>query len=260
MTHDVAVLSHAGHVRPHNEDDSLELAQEGVYVVADGMGGHALGEVASRLSVEAVAELYRDAARTRRLREKYRHLRRVGRTDGARSFQEYRLRCALEYGNERILERATEDRRAGDMGTTIVGMAVVGRRAYLAHVGDSRAYRFRGGRLQQLTEDHSLANEYMRTHGLRPEDLANFPYHNVVMRALGMRAEVDVETGWRSCLPGDRFLLCTDGLTDLVPDGRIREVLEDGADATTTVRALVDEALSRGGTDNVTALVLDLRE
>ncbi len=258
MSHDVFVLSDVGRVREHNEDDSLVLPGCQVYVVADGMGGHASGEVASRLSVESIEEFYGDQALTKRLRSLYRTLKSDGDAGGARTFQEFRLRSAIEYGNRQIYMHACQDEQLADMGTTIVGVAFAGKRVYVAHVGDSRAYRYRDGSTEQLTEDHSLANEFIRLNVLRREDLPRFPYKNVIVRALGLQEEVTVDTLYRTARPGDRFMLCSDGLTDLVPDKEINEILDANPGASAASEQLVARALDYGGVDNITVLVVDV--
>ncbi|TNF26443.1 MAG: serine/threonine-protein phosphatase [Deltaproteobacteria bacterium] len=258
MILDVHAASEVGCVREHNEDDCLVLEDEKLFVVADGMGGHACGEVASRISIESVDAFYADAQLARKLEEAYHELRKEGRVTDLSSFHEFRLRSAIEYGNLQIFQEASRDPQLEDMGTTIVGLCFVGSRVYVAHVGDSRAYRYRRGRLFQLTEDHSLANEYIRMRVLRPEDLPQFPYKNVIVRALGLQEEVLVDTYYRTSRPGDRYLLCSDGLTDLVPDDEIFEVLAAWPGARNAADELVRRALEYGGIDNVTVLIIDV--
>ncbi|MCB9727507.1 MAG: Stp1/IreP family PP2C-type Ser/Thr phosphatase [Deltaproteobacteria bacterium] len=258
MTYDAFVVSDVGRVRGHNEDDSLVLPEHGVYVVADGMGGHACGEVASRVSVQSIEEFYTNRERAKSLRAEYRALRAEGGAQEVVSFDEYRLRTAFEYGNAEIFKHASQDEQLADMGTTIVGLAFSKKRVYIAHVGDSRAYRQRRGSLEQLTQDHSLANEFIRMNVLRPEDLPRFPYKNVIVRALGLQQEVVVDTCYRTVKPGDRYLLCSDGLTDLVEDGEIEEILTAIEGPRRAAEALVERALDHGGVDNVTVLITDV--
>ncbi len=258
MILEACALTEVGCVREHNEDDSLMLPDHGLFVVADGMGGHACGEVASRISVESLEAFYTDDKLTAQLQQAYRSLRSEGRVDDISSFHEFRLRSAVEYGNLQIFREAGQDPQLEDMGTTIVGLAFVGARVYVAHVGDSRAYRYRKGRLFQLTEDHSLANEYIRMRVLRPEDLPQFPYKNVIVRALGLQEEVIVDTYYRTSRPGDRYLLCSDGLTDLVPDEEIFEILAAWPGAHNAADELVKRALDYGGIDNITVLIIDV--
>lgn len=260
MKFDACALTDVGCVREHNEDDHILLPEHGVFIVADGMGGHACGEVASRISVESIAAFYRDAAVTKRLREIYeKHWREDGMAHLA-SFNEFRLKSAIEYGNLQIYREAATDPALEDMGTTIVGLAFIGSRCYVGHVGDSRAYRYRKGRLVQLTEDHSLANEYLRMRVLRREDLPHFPYKNVIVRALGLQDDVVVDTQGRTCRPEDRYLLCSDGLTDLVSDEEIFEVLAGWPGAEAAAQELVRRAIQYGGIDNVTVLIVDAHE
>ncbi len=257
MYYDHFALTDTGCVREHNEDDHLLLPNLGLFVVADGMGGHACGEVASRISVESVRDYYLDTPQREQLHRDFAEqcLRRDMPTLSSPS--ELVLRKAVEYGNARIFSEASSDPALEDMGTTFVGCVFVGSRCYLAHVGDSRAYRYRDQRLLQLTEDHSLANEYIRMRVLKPEDLPNFPYKNVIVRALGLQAEVVVDTQARTCRPGDRYLLCSDGLTDLVSDEEIYDVLAAWDGAENAARELVRRALAYGGVDNVTVLIVD---
>ena len=257
MMFEAFAMTDVGCVREHNEDDHLVLDDQGVFVVADGMGGHACGEVASRISIESVSAFYKDEAITGRLRELYKNHWRDEPMLGLSSFNEFRLKSAIEYGNLQIYREASTDPALEDMGTTIVGLAFVGARCYVAHVGDSRAYRYRRGRLVQLTEDHSLANEYLRMRVLRREDLPTFPYKNVIVRALGLQDEVIVDTQARTCRPEDRYLLCSDGLTDLVSDEEIFEILASLPGAQNAAQELVRRALQYGGVDNVTVLVVD---
>ncbi|MCC6625107.1 MAG: serine/threonine-protein phosphatase [Deltaproteobacteria bacterium] len=257
MILDAFALTDVGCVREHNEDDHLVLGEQGVYIVADGMGGHACGEVASRISVESVSAFYNDAEVTRRLKEIFLQHHADESMVGLSSFHEFRLKSAVEYGNLQIFREAANDAALEDMGTTIVGFAFVGGRCYVAHVGDSRAYRYRRGRLTQLTEDHSLANEYLRMRVLRKEDLPSFPYKNVIVRALGLQEEVVVDTQARTCRPDDRYLLCSDGLTDLVSDEEIFEILAGWPGAENASRELVRRAIQYGGVDNVTVLIVD---
>ena len=258
LTFQSHVLSDTGLVREHNEDDCLVLQDHGLYVVADGMGGHSSGEVASLIAVTSLREFFSNADITKGIRRLYDELKETDETDGLSGFHEFRLRSAIEYGNLQIYRKAHDDPKLEDMGTTLVSIAFVGSRVYVGHVGDSRAYRYRGGELAQLTDDHSLANEYIRLNLLRREDLPYFPYKNVIVRALGLQEQVEVDTHFRTCRPGDRFLLCSDGLTDLVSDAQISAILDEYAEPERACNALVALALDHGGVDNVTALVVDV--
>jgi len=265
MTHDVFVLSDVGRVRQHNEDDCLVIPDQKVYVVADGMGGHACGEVASRISVESIAEFYGDPERSDALRTTYKALKDEDQhseepDEALNSFHQYRLRTAVEFGNRQIFKQASRDPRFNDMGTTVVSISFSGSRVYCAYVGDSRVYRMRDDTLDQLTEDHSLANEFIRLGVLKREDLPSFPYKNVIVRALGLQEEVEVDSFYRTAKPGDRFLLCSDGLTDLVSDEEMAGILRDVKGAKAATEALVADALDLGGVDNVTVMIVDIHE
>jgi protein phosphatase len=253
-----AVRTDVGCVREHNEDDSLILEDHGLYVVADGMGGHACGEVASAISVDSMEVFYSDEAELARVSQTYKEQRGEGELADVSSVHEFRLQSAIEYGNLQIYREASQNPKLEDMGTTIVAISFVGSRVYVGHVGDSRAYRYRSGKLEQLTEDHSLANEFIRMNVLRPEDLPRFPYKNVIVRAMGLQAEVIVDTDYRTCRPGDRYMMCSDGLSDLVSDDEILQVLDTAETVESCCEALVAKALDYGGVDNVTVLVVEV--
>lgn len=251
-----AVRTDVGCVREHNEDDSLILEDHALYVVADGMGGHACGEVASAISVDSMEAFYTDEVELARVSKAYKDFRGAGELDDVSSVHEFRLQSAIEFGNLQIYREASQNPKLEDMGTTIVAISFVGSRVYVGHVGDSRVYRCRRGKLEQLTEDHSLANEFIRMNVLRPEDLPRFPYKNVIVRALGLQPEVVVDTDYRTCRPGDRYMLCTDGLSDLVSDDEILEIMDTAETVEACCEALVQKALDYGGVDNVTVMVV----
>lgn len=256
-----AVLTDVGKVREKNEDNELILEERGLYVVADGMGGHNSGEVASQISVEAVKAFFENEKTDDMLKKAFATYRRR-RTAGQRrrTFDEFRLWKSLEAANLHIFNTARRYSQFRDMGTTVVATHFVGRRVYIGYVGDSRVYRVRNGRITQLTEDHSLANEYVKMKILRKEDLPRFPYKNVIVRALGLSERVKIDTFYKESREGDYFLLCSDGLTDLVGDNEIRDIVLDSGTPELACRALVDEANSRGGVDNTTVLIVRVAE
>ncbi len=218
-----------GLVRDHNED--VLLVRPPLYVVADGMGGHRAGEVAAAIAVEQLgAEL--DAGRI---------------VDGVS------LGAALLVAGAEVRARGTGD-RAG-MGTTVVAILLDGSRAWVAHVGDSRAYLLRAGTLEQLTADHTLVGELVRRGRLTPAQAATDTRRHVLTRALGASDDApDVRA--LPLAPGDRLLLCSDGLAGVVPDARIGSLLGQG-DPEAAADALVAAALAAGGPDNVTVIALD---
>ena len=229
----------AGKVRANNEDALLvgEGRDETLFVVADGIGGFEAGEVASRIAVDVLRELEPGA-----------------------SFE-----AAIREANRRILAVGRGDERLSGMGTTIVATRFGGTReeplAEIAHVGDSRAYLLRGGSLQPLTEDHSLVAELVRSGDLTRDQAAEHPQKNLITRALGAEEEVEVDTMVLPVEAGDRLLLCSDGLTDMVPEANIGEILADSPDdPEKPARTLVSAALDAGGSDNVTVVVVDVKQ
>ena len=252
-----AVLSDVGRVREKNEDNALTIRERGLYMVADGMGGHSSGEVASELSVESVRAFFENEATDAILRDAFKaHRKRAKGAFMRRSFDEFRLWKALEAANLHIYNTARQHEQFRDMGTTVVAAHFVGARVYIGYVGDSRVYRIRNGKIRQLTEDHSLANEYVRMKILRKEDLPRFPYKNVIVRALGLQEQVQIDTFYKEAKQGDFFLLCSDGLTDLVEDDYILDVILSASSPESACKRLVDEANARGGVDNITAMVV----
>ena len=229
----------AGKVRANNEDALLvgEGRDETLFVVADGIGGFEAGEVASRIAVDVLRELEPGA-----------------------SFE-----AAIRESNRRILAVGRGDERLSGMGTTIVAARFGGTReepvAEIAHVGDSRAYLLRGGSLRPLTEDHSLVAELVRSGDLTRDQAAEHPQKNLITRALGAEEEVEVDTVVLPVEAGDRLLLCSDGLTDMVPEANIGEILaESPGDPEKPARTLVSAALDAGGSDNVTVVVVDVKQ
>ena len=248
----VAGTTDVGLKRDHNEDAFLLLPEEQLYCVADGMGGHASGEVAARIAVEEMAEFFRLTGRDEEATWPFAE-------DPALAYGENRVRTGVMLANLRILERARADERLLGMGTTLVcahferaGGAVV-----IGHVGDSRAYLWRRGALTQLTDDHSLLNDYLRARRLTPEEIEAFPHKNVIVRALGMRDAVEVDLSRHALEEGDVLLLCCDGLSGMVDDGGIAEVLRASpGDLRRAAAGLVDAANAAGGGDNVTCVLV----
>ncbi len=249
-----AGLSHVGLQRSVNEDAFLLLPEEGLFAVADGMGGHASGEVASRIAVEEMAEFFRLTGRDPDATWPFAEER--GRTP-----EENRLLAAVKLANQRIWERAQTEGRLHGMGTTLVGLSASlapgPRRAVVAHVGDSRAYLLRGGALAQLTRDHSLLEDLKRVQPLTDEEIRAFPHKNVIVRALGMHERVEVDLLQLALEEGDLLLLCCDGLSGQVPERRIAELLRAGRrDLPRAAASLVDAANAAGGNDNVTCVLV----
>jgi protein phosphatase len=175
--------------------------------------------------------------------------------DKTRNYDENRLATGIKLANVRIYERASSEQKFRGMGTTIVSIHFNQTFAYVAHVGDSRVYFFRAGMLKQITEDHSLLNDYLKAKKLTPEEIEAFPHKNVIVRALGMKDTVQVDVSRVEPQDGDVFLLCSDGLSGMVSDPAIAEVLTRQRDLTAACTQLIDLANANGGNDNVTCVL-----
>ena len=226
-------MTHTGKVREINEDAVLESGN--LFAVADGMGGHQAGEVASSLALTVVRQYMEDN---------------LGLIPG-----EELVRKGVEAANAAIHEKALSSAKFHDMGTTLTMMYREGDTAYFGHVGDSRAYIFRGGRLKRLTRDHSLVARLIENGEITEEEARVHPQRNIILSALGLGPEVDVEITAVKIMPGDEFLLVSDGLYSMVDDRRIEQVLTGEPEPAAAVRRLVDLALEAGGVDNVSVLL-----
>jgi serine/threonine protein phosphatase PrpC len=240
-----------GRVRDHNEDNFLVDRKFNLFIVADGMGGHAAGEVASALAVNTVRDV---VARNEDIVQEYVEKEGSTRQDILNLF-EHALQEACVTIND-IAQKSPEKR---GMGTTLSALMVIGRRGFIAHVGDSRIYLLRSGRVHQLTEDHSLINELIKRGKLKKEEAGSSPYKNAVTRAVGVYPSVEVDTLDFDVLPGDQFLLATDGLHGYLNDGELPMVMS-GGEVRTVPDRLIGIANERGGRDNITAVVIRLGE
>ncbi|MFW5925820.1 MAG: Stp1/IreP family PP2C-type Ser/Thr phosphatase [Myxococcota bacterium] len=234
--------------RKHNEDTFAVLDDVHLYVVADGMGGHASGEVASQMVIETLRDFFEATSADPEATWPYK-------MDKSRGYEENRLITAIKLANLRIYEAAQKDERLRGMGTTVVALLAVDDGVLVAHVGDSRVYRWRDGELELLTEDHSLLNDYIKMKKLSEEEIAAFPHKNVIVRALGMKENVKVDILLDKPKPGDIYLLCSDGLAGPATDDEIREVMNQGQDLKATVASLIHKANDKGGPDNITAVL-----
>ncbi len=240
--------TNVGMKRNHNEDNYLMLPEQNLFCVADGMGGHSSGEIASKIAVDEISEFFRLSAQDRECTWPYK-------LDKSRSYDENRLATSIKLANRTIFERAQADAKYRGMGTTVVGAYFVNSSVYIAHVGDSRGYWFHGGKIKQVTEDHSLLNDYIKAKKLTPEEIENFPHKNVIVRALGMKDTVQVDISKIEPANGDIILLCCDGLSGMVPDDKMGEVLGKTADLNAAVTQLIDMANAAGGIDNITCVL-----
>jgi len=209
----------------------------------------ASGEVASKLSAETIGEFYQ--------RTKDEEATWPYKMDRSLSYTENRLVCSIKLANLRIFETSCRDIRYKGMGTTIVAGMVAGDKIYIGHVGDSRAYRVRTNDVEQLTRDHSLLEDYKEAKpDMTEEEERNFPHKNVITRALGMRETVQVDIRAHQIVDGDTFVFCSDGLSGMVPDPQLQEIVASASSLERAVAELVDAGNRAGGTDNITVLVL----
>jgi len=250
MRYSAAAKSDVGRKR-HGNEDSFCLAPElGLFVVADGMGGHAAGEVASRLAVDTIQEWVvkylsgSDAAL-------------VGKPEPACSREANFLLSSIRLANRIIYDAAQGRREYAGMGTTVVSILAVNDHVALAHVGDSRLYRLRGEQIVQLSRDHSLVQQQVDHGTISPEEAQQSQYKHLITRALGLKEPVEVELAEQPVLPGDFLLLCSDGLSDLLEDEEMLGIVREHADdLEKACQALVDRANYKGGDDNITALLI----
>jgi len=237
--------------RQKNEDYFAIVDDEELFVLADGMGGHASGQVASRLATEHIVEFMTERCRQPGFQWPYPvH-------EGA-SFEEAAISNAIQYANERTFIESMKDSRLEGMGTTICAMVGAGDRLVLAHVGDSRIYRYRRGKVEQVTRDHSLLNHYLDTGTITPEEAKDFKNKNVIIRAVGLKDYVDPEVQVHPKLAGDVYMACSDGLSDLVGEQAMKEAFEAEPDLTGVAHRLIRLANQAGGKDNITCVLVQV--
>jgi len=248
-----AVRSDPGLKRTSNEDSYSTRPDVGLFVVADGMGGHVAGEVASRVAVEAIEAFIHETAGADK-----------NRTwpfpfDPTVSLEANRLRAAFRLANRKIASAIADSQDLRGMATTASAVLLGPQGASVAHVGDSRVYVLRSGKLEQITHDHSWVEEQVRAGTLTPTAARQHPWRNVVTRALSGGEDPEVDVTDLVPRPGERYLLCSDGLFTVVADGRIAELLGDmKAPLDAISAALVAAANDAGGPDNITALILQI--
>jgi protein phosphatase len=243
--------TNVGMKRAHNED-SLHLPDdERLAIVADGMGGHASGEVASRMAVDTVVEYFRASAEDQEITWPYK----LDRPPGS---DRTRLVTAVKLANMKIWEAARKNEEQHGMGTTICAAYFLDDKVLIAHVGDSRVYRIRDGVIEQLTEDHSLLNDYIKMKKLSAAEVGNFQHKNVIVRALGMKESVQVDTQIDGPRVGDVYLLCSDGLSGMIPDSQLGAIAAGEIDLDKAAERLIRIANENGGVDNITVVLARL--
>jgi serine/threonine protein phosphatase PrpC len=230
------------------------LKEYDLFVVADGMGGHRAGDVASRIATETISEFFRTTANE--------DITWPFHFDTNLSEEENRLLTGIRVANRQIFERSTRSRECHGMGTTVVGamFSPKKRRMYIGHVGDSRCYRVRSGQIQLLTRDHSLINDYLLAMpDLTDEQKSELP-KNVITRALGMQDHVVVDLQHDDPVTDDVYVLCSDGLSGMVSDEDIQQIIAATSDIREACRRLIHRANERGGEDNITAILIKIED
>jgi protein phosphatase len=241
--------TNVGMKREHNEDSFYLPKAEKLAIVADGMGGHASGEVASRLAVDTIVSFFEETGHDRPLTWPFK-------IDHGQKREVDRLVTSIKLANLKIHEEAQRNPACRGMGTTLVSTMFTEDALIVGHVGDSRVYRLREGLFDQLTEDHSLLNDYIKMKNLSPEEIAAFPHKNVIVRALGMKATVQVDVIVEQPRLGDVFVLCSDGLSGMITDTEIAEVVANERDLNRVCERLITMANANGGLDNVTVVAI----
>ena len=241
-------LTHVGRQRQHNEDSFLVEDGAKLYLVADGMGGHAAGEIASRIAVDSISEFILhtkedDGTWPHAYDEQFRR-------------STNRLMAAVRMANTRVLEAMRKDVRLRGMGTTVVACMAEDKTMSFAHVGDSRAYLIRDNQLSRITNDHSWVFEQVQAGMLTEAEAEKHPLRNVITRALGGALQVNPDASEIEIREGDVYLLCSDGLTGMVPEEEILKVVAESSSLEAACQQLIDAANARGGLDNVTAILV----
>ena len=249
-----AGLSDVGLQREHNEDSFVVLEEHDLFVVADGMGGHRAGDIASRIATETISEFFRTTANE--------DVTWPFHFDMNLSEEENRLLTGIRVANRQIFERSTRSRECHGMGTTVVGamFSPKKQRMYIGHVGDSRCYRVREGQIRLLTRDHSLINDYLVAMPDLTDEQKNELPKNVITRALGMQDHVVVDLQHDDPKQEDVYVLCSDGLSGMVSDEEITQIITGSEDVREACQRLIERANERGGEDNITAVLVKIEE
>ncbi|MBI2969789.1 MAG: serine/threonine-protein phosphatase [Gammaproteobacteria bacterium] len=231
-------ISETGKVRRHNEDSMLVRPEIGLWAVADGMGGHAKGDVASQMVVEALRRIHEGTSLPKYIDDIEDHVQAV---------------------NNKLLEKARQSKKKVTIGSTVVILLAYDKYCVYLWAGDSRLYRLRDEQLRQITTDHSQVELYIEQGLISREEALAHPHGNMITRAVGAMDELHLDMDLQEMAAGDRYLLCSDGLTKHLPDGELQELLGEGT-CEEACRRLIDLTLSRGAGDNVTAIVVDINQ
>jgi protein phosphatase len=241
----IGVSTDVGRIRDINQDSFYcsDIEELPLYVVADGMGGHNAGEVASYIAIESVKEVF----------HKNKELLLAKEIEIPQFIND-----ALNTANERILEKSNKEERYNGMGTTITLVYIQDDEIFIGHIGDSRAYLLSNGELVQLTQDHSLVAELLRKGSISEEEAMNHPQKNIITRALGTDKNVKIDILSRKIKKKDIILLCTDGLTNMVSESKIKEIIIESKDLQTASNILINTANELGGLDNTTVMLIGI--
>jgi len=235
----VCAKTDIGLSRSNNEDRYFVDEQRGLFIVADGMGGHAAGEVASQIAVETVCQVLHSVDKTN---------------------PQQQLKQAVTEANLAVRQAAKVNPSLNGMGTTLSIILLQQQQGYLAHIGDSRIYRLRNQKLQQLSDDHSLVGEQLRQGTITPEQAKSSSLGNILLQAIGLSPQLNIYQNKISLTSTDQFLLCSDGLTDMVADTEIEKYLRQPGTIDLRCDALINAALAAGGKDNITAILLQIEQ
>jgi protein phosphatase len=242
-------ITDPGIKRTNNEDSLLVDEKSYLFIVADGMGGHSSGEIASSIAVESIVDFFKNSTLSEDSTWPYSY-------DDNLSFIGNKLKTAISVANDKIQDYSQSHTESRGMGTTVVAIHKSGDKIYLAHVGDSRCYLLRDNDLSLLTSDHSWVNEQVRLGVLTESDAQHHPFRNVITRALGTKAEALPEVKEMVSKKGDLYLLCSDGLNSMVLDDEIKAVLASGKTLEEMGKTLVEKANQNGGEDNISLILL----
>jgi PPM family protein phosphatase len=242
-------ITDVGLRRSHNEDNFFRCDEAGLYLVADGMGGHAAGEVASGCAIQSIIEFSHRRESDKQITWPFEYDPRLDEETNT-------LLSGVRLANQRLYGMQQERPELSGMGTTVAALSISGARAVIAHVGDSRIYRWRADKLDLLTSDHSWVNEQLQKNIITAEEARNHRYKNVITRALGNRLDLEIDLRFEDIAPDDIFLLCSDGLTAMIDDARIAEVMQGAGELRDAANRLVAAANEAGGQDNITVILV----
>lgn len=239
-----------GMKRKINQDSIVCREDLGLFIVADGMGGHKAGEIASRIVIDSIIRFIKATKEDQNITWPFPY-------DDKHSYEGNRLGVSIKIANQLIFHESMAEESFKGMGSTVAAILFSEATSHIAHVGDSRVYRIRDGEIAQMTEDHSLLNMEMKRRTMTTEEIHAFPYKNVITRALGSKEKVDVEIREEIVRPKDLYLICSDGLSGLVADEEMRDIfLQSPEDLESVGTRLVDLANERGGIDNISVVLV----